>query len=65
MATVRDPQSKDTPAPAVTDNIVGENATHITDNRRRYHRQGQALVKRWMRREKITNTDIFHKMNRE
>ena len=44
MATVRDPQSKDTPAPAVTDKIVGENATRITENRRRYHRQGQALV---------------------
>ena len=34
----------DTVAPAVTNKIVGENATCMTENRRRYHRQGQALV---------------------
>ena len=43
MATVRDPQSKDTPALAVTDEIVGDNTTRITENCRRYHRQRQAL----------------------
>jgi len=43
MAMVRDPLTKETPPLAVTDKIVGENATCMTDNRRRYHHQGLAL----------------------
>ena len=41
LATVRVSKQK---TPAVTGNTAGENASCMTDNRRRFHRQGQPLM---------------------
>ena len=63
-AMVRDPLNKDTSAPVVTDKIVGENATCMTDNRRRYHRQGQALqTDRQTERETVRERDRERHIN--
>ena len=54
LAMVRVSKQK---TPAVTGNTAGENASCMTDNRRRFHRQGQPLTEKETEKEMEKETE--------